>query len=105
MAGGRVFARFARSVAAVSDLDRWRFLGAAEVYLEAVAADADDPTRVPLPDDFPVPDAGGPVRPSALAASLRAAADEIEVRFNARNGNDAFTRRRAAARAFATGRD
>ena len=95
--------RYARSAAAVSDLDRWRFLGAAETFLEAVAAKSDRPKRYALPDGFPVPDAGGPVRPSELAAQLGTAADAIEARFNARNGNDAFTRRRAAARAFARG--
>ncbi|NNJ25294.1 hypothetical protein [Alienimonas chondri] len=107
-AGGRVFKRFARSVPAVPDHDRWRFLGASEVFLEAVAAKSDKAKRFALPAGFPVPyangpDAGGPVKPSDLAAQIGAAADAIEAKFNARNGNDAFTRRRAAARAFAQG--
>ena len=101
--GAAVFKRFARSVPVVSDHDRWRFLGAAETMLEAIAAESDRPKRYPLPDGSPVPDAGGPVRPSELAVRLGEAADAIEGKFNARNGNDAFTRRRAANRAFAEG--
>ncbi|QDT18153.1 hypothetical protein [Alienimonas californiensis] len=101
--GARVFRRFTRAVPAVSDHDRWRFLGAAETFLEAVAAKSDRPKRFALPDGFPVPDAGGPVKPSELVPQFKAAADAIEARFNARNGNDVFTRRRAEARAFAEG--
>ncbi len=103
VAGASLFKRFVRSVPAVPDRDRWRFLGAAAVFLEAVAAASDRPKRYPLPDGFPVADMGEPVRPSTLAAEIAAAADALEAKFNARNGNDAFTRRRAAARAFAQG--
>ncbi|MEM9703488.1 MAG: hypothetical protein AAF907_13700, partial [Planctomycetota bacterium] len=71
--------------------------------LEAVVTQSDRPKRYPLPDGFPIEDAGEPVRPSALAERFGDAADAIETKFNARNGNDAFTRRRAASRAFAEG--
>ena len=101
--GTRLLRRFVRSVPVVSDRDRWRFLAAGQVFLEAVAARSDRPKRYRLPDGFPIADAGAAVRPSELAAAFGAAADAIEANFNARNGNDAFARRRTAARAFATG--
>jgi len=102
-AGDRIFKRFVRAVPTVSDLGRWRFLGAAATFLTARAAESDRPKRYPLPHGGPIPDAGESVRPSELVPQFKAAADAIEARFNARNGNDAFTRRRAAARAFAEG--
>ena len=97
----KLLRRTLRHVPVSTDLDRWRFLASGQVVLEAVAAESDKPQRFTLPAGFPVADAGKPLLPSELAAALGTAADALEARFDARNGNAAFARRRAAGRAFA----
>ena len=93
----------AGAVGGASDDNRRAYLAAAGAALETVAERSDRPGRYRLPEDFPVPDVGDRVRPSELAAAYAAAADDLAARFDARNGNDAVSRRQAAARAFAAG--
>ncbi|MFH5803262.1 hypothetical protein [Alienimonas sp. DA493] len=95
--------RTAGTVGAVSDDNRREYLAAAGAALEAFAEDSDEPRRFRLPEDFPVPSPAEAVRPSELAAAFGKAADELAARFDARNGNDAVSRRQAAERAFAQG--
>ncbi len=90
-------------VGGVSDDDRRQYLAAAGVALERLADASDRPRRFRLPSDFPVPNPAAPMRPSGLAVSFQEAADALAARFDARNGNDAVSRRQAAERAFALG--
>ena len=99
----KLLRRWVRPAGAASDENRLGFLTGMRCLLERIAGDDDRPRRVRLPDDFPVPDAGGPERPSALAARVTGAETALCGRFDARNGNDAATRRAAADRAYAAG--
>ncbi|QDT18154.1 hypothetical protein [Alienimonas californiensis] len=97
---GGLLQRTAGPVGATSDDNRREYLAAAGVALNALADHSDRPRRFRLPSDFPVPNPDGVVPPSELAVAFRQAADELAARFDARNGNDAVSRRQQAERAF-----
>ncbi|NNJ25293.1 hypothetical protein [Alienimonas chondri] len=94
--------RTADAVGGASDDNRREYLSAAGVALERLSGNSDRRRVMRLPTDFPIEEFENPVRPSELGAMFTAAADDLASQFDARNGNDAVSRRQAASRAFAT---
>lgn len=78
---------------ATSLRDRWYFLNELIPYLDKLTYRNTEFIRVQLPEDIPVPTQNGRCGVSVLRAWASSHRDEIGRQFDARNGNDHYSRR------------
>lgn len=72
---------------------RYLFQRAAWLFSETAAERGGPAVRLPMPSTFPLFDEGGLYDARRLAAHFKRAAFDLASKFDARNGNDYFTRR------------